>query len=129
MPLPRANQETPPTGLPQTTPDHGVGYGHPEYHFVEAVMQLQTTLHQMNADHKVSTAKLESKIDHLTGAVDSTKTKVDDLVRWKTLILGGAAVLGFVMAGVFSLYIKFGDRISVAPAPMQGTPTTQSSPN
>lgn len=96
--------------------------GHPEFHFVQAVMELRTAMHQMDTDNKVAMAKIETKLDSLKSSVDGTKQKVDDLVRWKTLILGGAVVLGAVSAMAWGAYVKFGDRISIAPAPGQQQP-------
>ncbi|PUE08978.1 hypothetical protein B9Z51_08570 [Limnohabitans sp. T6-5] len=80
-------------------------------------MELRTAMHQMDTDSKVSMARLEGKVDSLKESSDSTRKKVDDLVRWKTLILGGAVVLGVLLSGIFALYTKFGDRITIAPAP------------
>ena len=112
-------------GVPRTQPDtvpRPLGYGHPEFHFVQAVMELRTAMHQMDTDNKVAMAKIETKIDGLKNSVDGTKKNVDDLVQWKTLILGGAVVLGAVIAIVWGAYVKFGDRISIAPASVQATP-------
>jgi len=115
--------EATPQATPMTEP-RSVGYGHPEYHFVQAVMELRTAMHQMDTDNKVTMARLESKLEGLKDSTDSTKKKVEDLVRWKTLILGGAVVLGVVITGAFSLYAKFGDRISLAPMPATPAPAT-----
>lgn len=109
---------------PVTEPYPHIGRGHPEYHFVQSLMELSAVMHRMDADQKASTARLESKLDALKESTDSTKKKVEDLVRWKTLILGGAVALGIVVSGVFTLYVKFGDRITIAP-----TVSHQSAPN
>ena len=99
---------------PVTEPHPHIGRGHPEYHFVQSLMELSAVMHRMDADQKVSAARMESKLDALKESTDSTKKKVDDLVRWKTLILGGAVVLGVVVSSVFALYVKFSDRIAIA---------------
>lgn len=121
----RGHQED---GTPKTAPvtePRVIGMGHPEFHFVQAVMELRTAMHQMDTDNKVAMAKIETKLDGLKSSVDGTKKNVDDLVQWKTLILGGAVVLGAVMAMAWGAYVKFGDRISIAPAPNQVmTPVT-----
>lgn len=118
----RVPDGVPPDSAPITEPPN-IGRGHPEYHFVQAVMELRTAIHQMDVDHKVAMTRLEGKVDGLKEATDSTKKKVDDLVRWKTLIIGGAVVLGAVVSGLFGLYIKFGDRITIAPVVPAVQPT------
>jgi hypothetical protein len=62
-----------------------VGYGHPEYNFIQSIMEMQKSLGEINAS-----------IQALRVSVDSTKTKVDDLVKWKHMILGGAVTIGFL---------------------------------
>ena len=103
-----------PASIPQTTPK-GIGYGHPEYQFVQSVMELQKHLGEINASIK----SLEKSVDNtnsrieclgdinaslrnLTQTTDSTKAKVDDLIKWKHMILGGMAVIGFVGACIFA---------------------------
>lgn len=67
-------------------PPRGFGYGHPEFHFIQAIMEMQKSLGEINA----SLASLRT-------ITEGTKAKVDDLVRWKHMILGGAVALGFVL--------------------------------
>jgi len=103
-----------PVDIPQTTPK-GIGYGHPEYQFVQSVMELQKHLGEINASIK----SLERSVDNtnsrieclgdinaslktLTQTTDSTKSKVDDLIKWKHMILGGAAAIGFIAACVIA---------------------------
>lgn len=53
-----------PASVPQTTPT-GVGYGHPEYHFVQSVMELQKSVTRMEtilADVKQTTEDTRSKV-------------------------------------------------------------------
>lgn len=94
-------------------------------------MELRAAMHQMDTDNKVAMAKIDAKLDSLKSSVDGAKQKVDDLVRWKTLILGGAVVLGAVSAMAWGAYVKFGDRISIAPAsgqPQAAATSTTPSP-
>ena len=101
----------------QATEPPAIGRGHPEYHFVQSVMELRSAMHQMDTDMKVAAAKLESKIDHMNVTLESTKRKVDDLATWKAKILGGAIVVGIIISTVFGLAVKYGDRISITPPP------------
>ena len=110
-----------PLRSPITEPVPRIGNGHPEYHFVQGLMELQAAMQKMDTDLKVSMTRLESKLEGVKDSVDSTKKKVDDLVRWKTLILGGAIALGAVTAALWGAYAKFGDRITIAPAPANST--------
>ncbi|WP_091451454.1 hypothetical protein [Giesbergeria anulus] len=86
-------------------------------------MELRSAIHQMDVEHKVGMARLEGKVDAIQDTTGGTKKKVDGLVRWQTLIIGGTAVAGIVASALFGLYIKFGDRITIAPAPA-ATPIT-----
>lgn len=78
--------------IQESTPRH-IGYGHPEYAFVQAIMELQKSLGEIKAEIQalnVTTDNTQSKV------IDLGK-KVDDLVKWKHMILGGAVALGFVL--------------------------------
>lgn len=75
----------------ESTPRH-IGYGHPEYAFVQAIMELQRSLGEINAS-----------LQSLRVTTESTKAKVDDLVKWKHMILGGAVTLGFLMGLVIAV--------------------------
>jgi hypothetical protein len=97
-----------PATVPQTTPTAIGGYGHPEYQFVQAIMEMQKSLGEINAS-----------ITSLTKSVESTKTKVDDLVKWKNMILGGVLVGGALISGFAYLITKASDYIAVK------TPTAQ----
>lgn len=110
----RSNSGVPPQASAETQPSRiAPGLGHPEYHFVQAVMELRTAMHQMDTDSKVAMARLEGKVDSLKESSDSTRKKVEDLVRWKTLILGGAVTIGVVVSVLVGLVTKFGDRFSM----------------
>jgi len=82
------------TATPQTTTPV-IGYGHPEYHFIQAIMELQKSIGELTA-----TVQLLSK------SVDSTKTKVDELIKWKNMIVGGAIVLGVVLGTIVTIGTK-----------------------
>lgn len=108
----------PPQTSAETQPSRiAPGMGHPEYHFVQAVMELRTAMHQMDTDSKVAMARLEGKVESLKESSDSTRKKVEDLVRWKTLILGGAVAIGVLISALFGLVVKFGDRFSMDAKP------------
>lgn len=103
-----------PGPTPSTEPPRiGMGIGHPEYNFVQGLMALQNDLHKIDTAHQVAVTRIEAKIDALTDTMSSTKGKVDDLVRWKFMIVGGAVVAGAIAGGGAWLVSKFGDRISV----------------
>lgn len=85
-----SSNESPPASIPQTTPK-GIGYGHPEYQFVQSIMEMQKSLGEINAS-----------IQALNKSVDSSKSKIDDLVKWKNMIVGGALAIGFII-GLLSL--------------------------
>lgn len=89
-----------PADIPQTTP-RPIGYGHPEYQFVQSIMEMQKSLGEINAS-----------IQALNKTVDSTKSKVDDLVRWKHMIVGGAVVLGVIIGFIATIGTKIFDNIS-----------------
>jgi hypothetical protein len=102
-----------PAAVPQTTPT-AIGYGHPEYQFVQAVMEMQKSIGEVKAS-----------IDSLRTVVDSTKSKVDDLVNWKHKIIGGAAVLGVIVTLVGFFIGKFWEYVTIKPpAPQAQTETS-----
>lgn len=96
-----------PATVPQTTPT-GIGYGHPEYQFVQSIMEMQKSLGEINAS-----------IASLGKSVESTKTKVDDLVKWKNMILGGVLVAGVLISGFSFLIAKVSDYIMIKPSAVQ----------
>ena len=124
------NQEgTPPPFTASTEPPKGVGYGHPEFHFIESLMELNRNIGKMDTDQKVAMACLEEQLKSVKESTESTKKKVEDLVRWRFMILGGAVALGAVCTAMFGLFTKFGDRVSLqsnaSPSvvmPLQTTP-------
>lgn len=107
----RAGEENSVPQQPQTTP---YGLGFPGHDFtLQTIVQLQGTL-----------GELKAEIRGLTVAVDGVKSRVDDLVKWKQAILGGAVALGAVIALVGFLVTRYGDRVVLAPAspPVTGSP-------
>lgn len=103
-----------PASAPQTPP-RDFGYGHPEYHFVQGIMQMQQALGEINAS-----------IVSLRQSVDGLRAKVDDLVAWKNSIIGGVAVLGFLFAVLMFVITKFSSYITIAPPDQP--PTSAQSP-
>lgn len=107
------NLESTPTGVPQVVPRTDVGLGHPEYHFVQGLMEVQKSLVEISTNLAHVTKAVDAmkiKLDDLAPlpkTVDGIKTKVDDLVQWKTMILGGAIVLGVVLS-IATVVIKYG---------------------
>lgn len=108
-----------PASVPQTIPP-SIGYGHPEYHFVQSISEMQKSLGEINASIKA-----------LEKSVESTKSKVEDLVKWKNMILGGAIVAGVLISGISLLLSKASDYVTLkaplvqtiqAPQPTQPLP-------
>lgn len=112
------NVESPPTGVPQVVPHPGVGMGHPEFHFVQGLMEVQKALVEISTNLSHVTKSVDAmklKVDELAPlpkTVDGIKSKVDDLMQWKTLIIGGAITLGAVL-GVGTVALKFGSEYFV----------------
>ena len=104
-----------PADIPQTVPK-GIGYGHPEFQFIQSIMEMQKSLGEINAS-----------IQALNKTVDSTKSKVDDLVKWKHMIVGGAIVIGVILGATVTIGTKIFDNISFTTAKPQATPQNQSS--
>jgi len=98
-----------PASIPQTPPPpQNIGYGHPEYQFVSSIMEMQKSLGEIN-----------SSIKDLSVKIDSTAHKVDNLYKWKHMILGGAVVLGaiFGLGGWTVNYVT--DHYSLTPKESQ----------
>lgn len=124
-----ARQDLPPSpsAAPISEPK-SIGYGHPEYNFVQGLMGLQAELHKSDTSHQVALARIEQKLDTLTEVVNSTKSKVDDLTKWKFMIVGGAIVAGALGGIVLTLFAKFGDKVSFNNDPPQVSQTAQVKP-
>lgn len=118
------NDDEAPASIPQTTPK-SIGYGHPEYQFVQSIMEMQKSLGEINAS-----------ILALNKTVDSTKSKVDDLVTWKNMIFGGAITIGFLIGLAVTLFKIFehaplnvpSAQTTQSPSVSQPPPTNQKSP-
>lgn len=104
-----------PASVAQTTP-RSIGYGHPEYQFVQSIMEMQKSLGEINAS-----------ILALTKTVDSTKSKVDELVTWKNMVFGGAITLGFLITIVIAV-IKLFDHNPTLVQTIQSQPSTHQIP-
>ena len=90
-----------PATVPQTTPA-AIGYGHPEYQFVQAIMEMQKSIGEVKAS-----------VDGLRSVVEGTKSKVDDLVNWKNKIIGSVAVLTFFLTLTWLIITKFWDYVTI----------------
>jgi hypothetical protein len=77
-----------------------IGFGHPEYHFVAAIMELKTTIHKMDTDQKVSMAKVEVKLDSVKETIETAKGKLSgiesDVLEFKQ-IRHTAKVVGWIV--------------------------------
>jgi|GEM_PF-1530489 len=91
-----------PSGAPQTVPKD-IGFGHPEYQFVQSIMEMQKSLGEIN-----------SSIKTLNASVSSANSKVDDLVKWKNMIVGGAFVIGVVLSGTYVIISKASDYLTLS---------------
>jgi hypothetical protein len=60
----------------QASEPPAIGRGHPEYHFVQAIMELKTTIHQMDTEQKVTAAKMEVKLEAIAEQVKATNSKL-----------------------------------------------------
>lgn len=80
------------------------------------LFQLKDALPRIEAELsklKDSIPRIETELKHLRNLAEATRHDVDSLKTWKTLVLGGAAVLG-LMLGVYrataaSVHVTFGE--------------------
>jgi hypothetical protein len=103
-----------PASIPQTTPK-SIGYGHPEYQFVQSIMEMQKSLGEINAS-----------IHALNKTVDSTKSKVDDLVTWKNMVFGGAITIGFLIGFAVAVF-KIFEHVPLNVPPVQAIQSSSTS--
>lgn len=96
-----------PASAPQTTPKD-IGFGHPEYQFVQSIMEMQKSLGEINASIKT-----------LNASVSSANAKVDDLIKWKNMIVGGMIVIGAIFSATYFIVSKASDYISLSIKPQQ----------
>lgn len=123
------NDQQAPAEIPQTTP-RNIGYGHPEFHFVQSVMELHKTMAETKAMVEANNAVISNVKDDIKGI----KAKLDDLVTWKNMILGGAAAIAFLLSLAFGLTkllegatISFSEQKNQITSPMQNQGKIQSS--
>lgn len=83
-----------PRSSPQVVPS--IGPGSPSFFPLQTVLEISQSLGQIKSD-----------IAHLTKTVDSVKSDVKDLVKWKSLIIGGAAVIGILFSVIGYLSGKY----------------------
>lgn len=85
-----------------------IGRGHPEFHFVQAIMELKTTIHQMDTDQKVSMARMEEKMGSVKDAIESNKKKLfgieSDVAEFKQ-IRHTAKVIGWIVGVTCALVL------------------------
>jgi hypothetical protein len=104
----RAKAEDTSPQPPQSTPVAPVQHGFQDHSFtLQAIMELQKSVGEMNANLQATKA-----------SVDGVKGKVEDLVKWKNMILGGAAAVGVVITILVWAGSKVSDYVTLkAPAP------------
>ena len=115
-----------PASVPQTTPP-AIGYGHPEYQFVQAILEMQKSLGEINAS-----------LVALNKSVDGVKAKVDKLEEWKNMIFGGAIVAGVLISVASYMLSKASEYVTfkapatqlapAVPAPPIATPSPPAAP-
>lgn len=105
---PIPDNETP-ASSPQIAPP-SIGTGHPNFFPMQTVLEITSSLGEIKAN-----------MVHLTKSVDSLKTKVDDLVNWKSRILGGLIVVGFLFGFGTLLFTKFSSYITIKAPDVQAT--------
>jgi len=125
-------EDSAPASLPQSTPSR-IGYGHPEYNFVQSVMEMQKSIGDVNVNLEraigqvnASVTSIKVAVDQLTKTVDSTKAKVDELVRWRAYILGACATVGVIFGLLLLAGKGLSDYISIK-APTSSSSTVGAS--
>lgn len=99
----RAKAEDTSPQPPQSTPVQPVQHGYQDHSFtLQAIMELQKSVGEMNAN-----------LQAMKGTIDGVKSKVDDLVSWKHMIIGGAAVFGVVATVIVFVVTKASDYITI----------------
>lgn len=99
----KPQEGTPEESAAQTTPPRSIGYGHPEYNFMQIAMELNKTVGELSSAIKSLEKTTDTSIGNLQKSVDGTKSKVEDLIAWKNRILGGVAAISAIVALVFTL--------------------------
>lgn len=107
-------QELPPDHQMEAPPLPDIGRGHPEYHFMKTALELQKSI-----------IELTVAVNGMKSTLDSVKKNVDELMRWKSMIVGGAITIGFLIGLGFTL-IKTMDNVTVSFSnPAQQSPPAQ----
>lgn len=92
--------------------------------FKDSIPRIETELGRV----KDSIPRIETELKHLRNLAEATKQDVDALKTWKTLVIGGAAVLGILFglykATAASVHVSFGtsppvEEVSVTPRASQ----------
>lgn len=60
-----------------------------------------------------SLGEINASISSLGKSVESIKSKVDDLVKWKNMILGGAIATGAILSIIFFILTKASEYITI----------------
>ena len=80
----------------------------------DSIPRIETELGQV----KNSIPGIETELKHIRNLAEATRDDVDGLKTWKTLFIGGAAVLGILFglykATAASVHLSFGGSRSVA---------------
>lgn len=78
---------------------------------LQAIMELQKSVTEVNVS-----------LQNLKSSVDSTKSKVEDLIGWKNKIIGGAIAVGVVCTLIGFAVSKASDYISIKAPTQIATP-------
>lgn len=114
-----------PVSDPQVPPR--IGAGHPEYNFVQSVMEMQKHLGEVNSSVKSLNDSINNQVKILNESIGVVSTKVDSLVDWKNKILGGAIALGAALAGLSFVISQFFTYFDISPK--QPTASEKSAPS
>lgn len=86
LPQPDTDTTAPARSSP---PPRGFGYGHPEFHFIQAIMEMQKSLaRSMQPFNTCAPIWMGATLDDVSAR---------RLGQWKHMILGCAITLGFVV--------------------------------
>ncbi len=77
--------------------------------------------------HK-SVGELNANVHSMKTSLDGLKGKVDDLVKWKNMIIGGAAVLGFAFTVLGVVIAKASEYVTLKTPPPVSAPAPLPAP-
>ena len=109
---PNSSADAAPADIPQTTPKN-IGFGHPEYHFVESLSEVNKTLGVLEA--KLEALKESSSSSELKQDIRELKSDLvkirDDMHTSKIFILSVFGV-GFLilLSAIATGYFRLADR-------------------